>query len=38
VILALTGELKAQTVTLNRMADGIEERNRIERELRGRRT
>jgi hypothetical protein len=35
---AIIGELRAQTVTLNRMADGIEERNRIERTLRGRRT
>lgn len=37
-IMGLTDDLKQQTVVMNRMADGIEERNRIEREMRGRRT
>lgn len=30
-------EMKEHTVALNRVADGIDERNRIEREMRGRR-
>lgn len=38
VITALTSDLKDQTAVMNRIASGIEERNRIEREMRGRRT
>lgn len=37
-IAMLTDELKAQTGAFNRIADGIEERNRIETTMRGRRT
>jgi hypothetical protein len=38
VITILTGEIKDGTAAMNRIADGLEARNQIEREMRGRRT
>lgn len=37
IIVALTAEIKEQTVAMNRIADGLEARNKIEKEMRGRR-
>ena len=37
-IATLVGELKDNTAVMNRVASGIEERNRIETQMRGRRT
>lgn len=38
LISTLTDEIKASTVVNGRLADSFEERNRIEKDLRGRRT
>jgi hypothetical protein len=35
---SLIAEMKDQTMALNRVAEGVQERNKIEREMRGRRT